>query len=114
MKQILSALILTSILVLPAVSFGVDITGPPEASKVSTVQGIINLIDEIRNYIFTGVMIIAGIFLIVAGFFFITASGDPEKVNKARQMLINALIGVAVALGSFALMKLVSNLLGAE
>jgi len=77
---------------------------------ITTAGGLIDLITRIGNWIFTIVLALAGIFLIVAGYFFITASGNPEGVNKARTMLINALIGVAVAVGAKGLVLVIQNI----
>lgn len=49
--------------------------------------------------------------LIMAGFFWITAGGNPENVKKASDMLRNALIGVAVAVGAKGLVLLIKNII---
>lgn len=40
------------------------------------------------------------IFIVYAGFLFISAQGDPEKINKARSTLFWAVIGGAVLIGA--------------
>ena len=118
MKKVLSALVLTSLLVMPAIGLAAyeptteGMETPEEL--ISTPGDIIDLIDNIGNWIFTIVLSLAAIFLIVAGWLFVTAGGNPENVAKARQMLINALIGVAVALGAKGLVAVVGALLGAS
>jgi len=42
----------------------------------------------------------------------VTAGGNIENTAKARQMLINALIGVAIGLGAKGLIAVVKSLLG--
>ena len=66
----------------------------------STPGELVDLVEKIGNWIFSILLGVAVIFLVVAGFYFITAGGSAEKVTTARQMLINALIGVAVALAA--------------
>jgi hypothetical protein len=78
--------------------------------SITTVEGLIAKLNQISNWVFNILLIIAGIFLIVAGYFFVTGGGEPEKVNKARQMLINALIGVAIAVAAKGLVALVQNI----
>ena len=77
---------------------------------IDTPEKLVDLINRIGGYIFNILLAIAGVFLIVAGFLFVTAGGNPENVAKARQMLINALIGVAVAVGAQGLKTIVVNL----
>ncbi|OGZ21658.1 MAG: hypothetical protein A2922_00320 [Candidatus Nealsonbacteria bacterium RIFCSPLOWO2_01_FULL_43_36] len=79
-------------------------------TSVTTVKGLLNKIDEISGYIRTGLFGIAGIFLIIAGYYFVTGGGEPEKLTKARQMLINALIGVAIAVAATGLVGIVKDL----
>jgi len=54
-------------------------------------------LDSVLNWLFTILMAFAGIMVVVAAFYFVTASGNPETVAKARQFIIYALIGVIVA-----------------
>ena len=109
MKQILSVLLLTGLLVFPAAI----LAQPREAPElVSSGTELINLINTIGNWVFAGALAIAAVFLIVAGFMFVTGGGSPEQVNKARTMLINALIGVAIALGARGLVAVVEAILG--
>ena len=39
---------------------------------------------------------IAAIMLIVAGFYFVTAAGDPAKIEQAKKMIIWTLIGLLI------------------
>ena len=117
MKKVLSALILTSFLIVPLVGLA-DVYGGEEPidkpeELISTGADVIALIENIGNWAFAILLAIAGIFLIMAGFYFVTAGGNPESVTKARQMLINALIGVAIGLGAKGLVAVIGSILGA-
>lgn len=108
-KKILPALVLASYLVFPALAVAAE---QEELEPiVSTPEELLDKINDIGNWIFTGLLVVAGIFLMVSGFFFITAQGQPEKINTARQMLINALIGVGVALGSKGMVAVIQSIL---
>ena len=87
-------------------------TTPGGGGQITTIPGLIAKITQIGDYIFDALLVIAGIFLVVSGYFFVTAGGNPENVNKARQMLINALIGVAVGVAAKGLVLLVQNFVG--
>ncbi|MBI2484843.1 VWA domain-containing protein [Candidatus Uhrbacteria bacterium] len=61
---------------------------------------------------FSGVVLIG--MILYAGFLWMLSKGEEEKVRKARGMIINAVIGLAIILASFAIAQFViSSLVGA-
>ncbi|MDZ7785870.1 MAG: pilin [Candidatus Saccharibacteria bacterium] len=56
--------------------------------------------------------LVAVIFVIVGGFTFITSDGQPEKAKNARWTILNALIGLAIALSATVLVNFIGNNLG--
>ena len=50
--------------------------------------------------------------LIIAGFYFITAQGDPDRLSKARNMVLWALVGVLVAFAARGLVLLIERVVG--
>lgn len=73
---------------------------------------IIEALENVVNWIFTLFLIFAVIFIIMAAFQFLTAGGDSTKVSGARDKLLYAAIGIAVALLSRAIIPLVEMMLG--
>jgi len=61
------------------------------------------------NWFFNIVIILGVIFVIYAGFTYITSGGDPTKTKKALQILMYALIGIAIAILAKALIRLVAE-----
>jgi hypothetical protein len=88
MKKIISALVLTTLLVLPVI-------GLAQTEEIPDVE-LDTALDNITNFMFWLLMAVAVIFLFAAGITFITAGGDPEKVKRARDYVLYALIGVVV------------------
>jgi len=78
---------------------------------ITSVGGLLTLITNIGNIIFSILLGIAAIMLILAGFYWVTAGGNAENVKKASDMLRNALIGVAVALGAKGLVLVISSIM---
>ncbi|MBI2042118.1 MAG: hypothetical protein HYT20_03850 [Candidatus Nealsonbacteria bacterium] len=134
MKKVLLTLVLAGTLIVPAMSFAVVETSC-DAIKVQTTcntagcnwnpqdntcsgvlikqtSDLIDLINKIGNWVFAALLSIAAIFLIVSGLMWVTAGGNPEKANKARQMLINALIGVAIALLARGMVMVIRSVIG--
>ncbi len=89
-------------------SAGISIIG---YRKDAAVVCMLDLLETIGDWIFVVVLIIAVIFLIFAGYVFITGAGAPEKITKARNMLVWGLVGVAVAILSKGLITLVEQLI---
>lgn len=53
-------------------------------------------------------MPIAVLFLVIVGFKFIIARGNPEELAKARQNFLYTVIGIAIFLGAWAIAKIIS------
>lgn len=70
-------------------------------------------LDNVLNWLFTILIAFAGIMIVIAAFYFVTASGNPETVAKARQFVIYALIGVLVALLARGMIYLISKMIKA-
>jgi hypothetical protein len=77
-----------------------------------TQVGVEDAVDRITNYVFVILLIVAVIFLLLAGFQFVTAGGDPDKVNSARQNVMYAMIGVTVAILAKGIVALVRGVVG--
>lgn len=74
--------------------------------KASSIQQlIVNVLDAV---VLIGTPI-AALFLIYAGFLFVTARGDTEKLKTARKALVGTLIGIAILLGA----QILSEVIGA-
>lgn len=50
--------------------------------------------------------------LIIAGFGFLTASGDPKKVTDAWNKIWQSLVGLIIIVGAIALIRVVETILG--
>ena len=51
--------------------------------------------------------------IIYAGFLFVFAQGNSEKLDKAKETLLYTLIGAALLLGSWAIAQIISNTVSA-
>ena len=85
---------------------------PSAPTVVQDAQGLINLIVRIGDWAFAAVLVVSALFLIYAGFMWVTAGGNPEGATKARTMLTNALIGVVVALLARGLVQVIKSVIG--
>ena len=55
-------------------------------------------VTDVVNWLLTFSGIIAVLFIIIGGIRYATSAGDPDKVKKAKNTLLYAIIGLAVAL----------------
>ena len=76
--------------------------------KFGTVPEILS---AIANFLFTISIPIAVIFIIIGGFQFATAAGNPEKINAGKRTITWAVIGIVVLLVAGSIAKLIENIL---
>jgi hypothetical protein len=72
---------------------------------------LLDLMETLVDYVFVILIILAGLMIIWGAFLFVTAAGDSDKINAARDRLIWALVGVGVALAARGLVKVVEFLI---
>ncbi len=70
-----------------------------------------SLIAFVVNVILIVAALAAFIYLIIAGFQYITAGGDADKATKARTGIINALIGIIIILLAYGVLRYVGGVL---
>lgn len=74
---------------------------------------LLNGIYNITDWVFVVLMAVSSLMIIWGAVMFTTSSGDPEKTGAARQLIIFAAVGIAVALFSRAVPPAVRMIIGA-
>lgn len=90
-KTFLSFLLIA--LVFPVVALAAAYTSP-----LPTSVELLDMIAQIANYLFWILLAISIVFIVYAGILFVTASGNPDQVEKARHIILYAVIGIIVAM----------------
>ncbi len=74
-------------------------------------------IGQVESFIRNVIQVIAGLagliatgFFVVGGFGYITSSGNPENLEKAKRTLLYSAIGLAITIGAFVLSNIVAEL----
>lgn len=75
-----------------------------------TLQNIVDILGEVRDFILIVGIIFIVIMIVWAGIQYVTAGGDEEKQEAAKQKVVGALIGAAIILAAFALIATIRNL----
>ncbi len=79
----------------------------------TTVDDIMSIIIEVVGVVLNFILLIAVIFVIVAGIRLIISGGDEAQKDKAKQTIIYVVIGIIVILFARVIVSLVNNLFGA-
>lgn len=84
------------------------------AAKVATLQCIPVVFGHLINaaLIFAG--IVAVIFVILAGYKYLTSGGDAKKLESAQKTLTYTIIGLVLIAFSFLIVNLISYVTGVE
>ena len=106
-------------LALPALAFAQDLPVAPQDAAVpqgniTSMQGVLQILCSVFAWAFYFLIVLAVIFIIVAGFKYLTAAGDPEKVKGAGTMLLYTAVAIGVALLARAVPLVIGSFLGAS
>lgn len=85
----------------------VEITGGSES--ITDLPSLLNWIINVFLYGVIGIWVF--ISFIIGGFMFLTAGGNEEQVKKAKRLLIYAGVGLVLAVLSYAIIRIVVNIL---
>ena len=74
---------------------------------ISTSKGLPEIVGSIINVALGFLGIVFLVLLLYAGFLWMTAQGDSKKVDKARDMIIQSVIGLVIIVAAFAISNFV-------
>ena len=99
MKKIIALLALFMLVVSPVLVFANPVPAAVSPQSVTPIPdtNFENTIDNLTNWFFAILLVIAVWFFLWAGFTFVTANGEPDKITKARNQVMYGVIGVIVA-----------------
>lgn len=77
------------------------------AAEVETGQDLPTIIGRIINVVlgFLGILLL--VYILYAGFLWMTAGGNEDNVKKAKAMIKNAIIGLIIVVAAFAISNFV-------
>lgn len=85
--------------------FGLGGCGPAGASTASEfIYGIINILLAIIG-------LLSVLYIIIGGFRYVTAHGNEEQAEGAKKTILHAIIGIAVVILSFVIVRIIANAL---
>lgn len=84
----------------------------PEVSDIEDASGVIRAMNTITNWIFSGFLTIAVLYVLWAAFDFLRAQGNAEKFDQAKKSLLYAAIAIAIAVLSKSIVVIAAKLVG--
>jgi len=107
---IVSVIGLVSVLCFVNLVMALEVGVEPVEEEIELGGGDIRvMIARIINVALGLLGIVALLLILYGGFLWMTAGGEAERVEKAKKVLINAVIGLAIILTSFAISQFVLN-----
>jgi len=115
---LVGVLTVAGFLAMPVLIFAAD---PLGASLLHSSVGGLGLQSELENSVAnvvkTVLAVTGTVFLvltIVGGLIWMTASGNEEKISKAKKIIIGAVIGLAITLSAYTITSFVASRVGGE
>ncbi|MBZ9572070.1 hypothetical protein KJA15_01940 [Patescibacteria group bacterium] len=93
-------------LLMPLLAEAIEIENP---LKYDTFEEIV---EGIIDFIFVIAVALVPLMIIVAGFYFVTAGGDPGRIRTAKQIMFWTIIGFAIVLLAKGLITVIKQILG--
>jgi undecaprenyl pyrophosphate phosphatase UppP len=84
---------------------GVQRVGP------TTVGGLVDVLRNVVRWVYIIFFVLAVMFILFAAFNYLTAGGEAEKISKAKNQLIYAIIAIVVALLAVGFETIIRNFL---
>ncbi|MGC8651168.1 MAG: pilin [Minisyncoccia bacterium] len=112
MKQKIIFLSFIFIISFTLIALGATSTSLNIPNPLGETSDIYTLIDLITKFLIGLAIVITPLIIVYAGFLYITAAGNEEKVKTAQKVLIWALIGFALVLIARGIPALIKDFLG--
>jgi TRAP-type C4-dicarboxylate transport system permease small subunit len=84
-----------------------------ELANPLAFPSIVELMAAILNMVIVIATPIIVLFIIIAGFKYVTAQGNPEKLQEANRALMYGIIGGVIIIGAVAILQIVQNTVNA-
>ena len=98
----------------PVAAFAQSISDEPPPEAFTTFEGLIDIVNKFLGWLFTVLMVVAAIFIVMSAFYYLTAGGEDEKIKKAKDRFIYAVVAIAIGLVATAVKFVVAQLIGVD
>lgn len=77
--------------------------------SISSLQQIVKLIANVVAIILSLAGMLGVVFLIVGGIFYVTSAGDPGRLKRAKDIIVNVVTGLIIVIAAFAIVTFISG-----
>ena len=77
--------------------------------KIDSLSDIVTLIGNAIQILMFIAAFVAIAFIIIGGFTYMTSSGDAAGIKKAKETIVNAIIGLILAMVSFGVVRFITG-----
>jgi len=82
----------------------------PALAASADLSKVQNFIQNVIQALVTMAGLLAAGFFVMGGIHYITSSGNPEHLDRAKRTIIFSALGLAIAIGAFVLSNIISQL----
>lgn len=86
----------------------------PGPSGSYEISDVFIFLAGILRLIFVASSIIAVIYIIIGGYYYVTAYGNPESAEKGKSTITWAIMGLVISIAAFAIVQFVWNRLSGQ
>lgn len=76
--------------------------------QITKLNDILILVANIISILMFIAGFVAIAFIIVGGFMYITSNGDPSGIKKAKDTIVNAVVGLIITMVAFGVVKFIT------
>ncbi|MBU2025972.1 MAG: hypothetical protein ABIC19_01160 [Patescibacteria group bacterium] len=91
-----------------------NLEDPLKLEGDSPSQLAVEIIGRILEIIYKSVIGLALVFIIIGGIMYMLSTGNEQRMNLAKSIVIYAVVGIAIAIGSAVIMNGIATALGGE
>ena len=88
-----------------------EVIVPPKITDPFGGTTLLGVGNKFINFLLAMIVIAAVVVIVIAGFRMVVGGGNPSQVAKAKKAILWAIIGLAVALMSFAIVQIIQRFL---
>ena len=109
---LLGLILMTGMVLAPSFALATrpSVTLSPSATQPPSLE-VDDIMENIISYMFGFIIVVVVLMTMISAYMFVTAGGNPEQVTKARNWLMYALIGLAIAVLARGLVTLVLTMI---
>ncbi len=93
---------------------GLEKAGPNGPADVATISSLVSVFGNVIRAVTAFAGVVLFVMLVIGGFTFLFSGGDQKKLEKAKGTISNAIIGLALLVGSYLILLIIQKVTGIQ